>query len=71
MNFVCSQIETCGGADAVYAYFRQEPTEADWEEALASEQEGNPDEAWEDREEVPTALTEAMQLKRYYMGRVG
>jgi hypothetical protein len=81
-NFICSQLEACHAnddADAVYAYFRREPDEADWEEALTSEQEGNPsvglirDEAceWEDREEVPTTLTEATLLRRYYLGGAG
>lgn len=79
-NFICSQLETCHAnddADAVYAYFRREPTEADWEEALDSKQEGSigliRDEAckWEDRLEVSNTLSKAAGFWRYYLGGAG
>lgn len=72
-----ARLELRADEDAVYAYFRREPTEADWEEALDSKQEGSigliRDEAckWEDREEVPTALSKAARFKRYYLGGAG
>ena len=79
-NFICTQLENChhnDAGDAVYAYFREEPTKNDWKAALRSTCDGNigliREEAdkWEDREEVPTALSRAAGFKRYYLGGAG
>ena len=79
-NFICTQLETCHANDdacSVYAYFHQDPTEEDWQEAIASDCEGSigliKDEAcpWEDREEVPSTLSQAAGFRRYYLGGEG
>jgi len=79
-NFICSQLENCHANDAdaaVYAYFRSPPSEDDWDEALESECDGNigliRDEAceYEDREEVPSTLSNAAGFRRYYLGGAG
>lgn len=76
-NLVAVQLETCHAerrAVAFYAYFRQEPDEADWEDALEAADEApaplslNPADQWEDREEVPNHLSQAAGMKRFYLG---
>ena len=76
-NFICTQLENChanDAGDAIYAYFREEPTKDDWKAALRSRCAGNigliREEAaeWEDREEVPTTLSRATRVRRYYLG---
>lgn len=79
-NFVCTALETCHANDcavSVYAYFRKEPTKADWNKALKSDCGGglsldpSDTDKWEDREEVPTTLSDAAGFKRYYLGGAG
>lgn len=77
-NFICIALETCHANDcgvSVYAYFRKEPAKVDWDEALKSDCDGGLDpstaDKWENREEVPTTLSNAAEFKRYYLGGAG
>lgn len=78
-NFISTQLEVYhrDGGVVVYAYFHTKPTKADWKKAVESNCEGDiglireDAEKWEDREEVPTNLTEKVGIRRYYLGGAG
>lgn len=68
-NLICVQLEseTRDSADEIVAYFRQEPTKADWENACDRAASFGFDYAitWELREEDPTEFSRATHTKRY------
>lgn len=76
-NLVYAQLETneaTGNSMAAYGYFKQDPTAADWQMATSGQVEGwnfAEQVPWEEREEIPTPLSQAAGLHRYFLGQVG